>query len=218
MRPRGVLLDIDGTFLDSNDAHAAAYVEALAAEGLRVPFARIRPLIGMGSDKLLPAIGVDPASPAAQHVERAKKDLFDRRHLPTLAPCRGARDLLLVLKKRDLTLSVATSAAADELHGLLRAAHIADLVDVEATSSDASASKPDPDIVEAAIARAKLPPSALVMIGDTRYDVEAAHRAGVRIIALRAGGSSDEDLRAAEQIFDDPADLLARYDESLLGG
>ncbi len=216
MTVRGVLLDIDGTLLDSNDAHAHAYVEALAAEGIVVPFERIRPLIGMGLDKLLPAIGVDAHSRAAEHVGRSKKEIFSARYLPTLGPFHGARDLLLVLKKHGITLTVATSAGSDELSGLLRAARIDDLIDAKATSSDAGSSKPDPEIVEAAIARSGLPRDALVMLGDTPYDVEASVRAQVRIIALRAGGATDAALRGAAQIFDDPADLLAHYDESLL--
>jgi HAD superfamily hydrolase (TIGR01509 family) len=207
-------LDIDGTLLDSNDAHASAYVEALAAQNIAVPFERIRPLIGMGSEKLLPAIGVEPGSHAAEHVGRDKDDIFARRYLPSLRPFHGTRDLLLRMKKRALILTVATSAKAAELHGLLHAARIDDLIDTQSTSGDAKASKPDPDIVQVAIARSNLARDELVMLGDTPYDVIAAARAGVRVIALRTGGWSDRELQGALGVYDDPADLLARYDES----
>lgn len=208
---RGVLLDVDGTLLDSNGAHAEAYARALAEQGIEVPAARVRPLIGMGSDKLLPALGIEPSSRMGERVRARKKEIFTEEILPKLRPTRGARDLLLAMKKNGRLLSVATSAPADEIHRLLRAAHVDDLVDCGTTSSDADASKPDPDIVEAAAARTGLGRSELVMLGDTRYDVEAAHRAGVRIIAVRCGGSADSELRGADAIYDDPADVLANH-------
>ncbi len=94
MPKRGLLLDIDGTLLDSNGAHAAAYVDALAGEGIDVPVERVRILIGMGGEKLLARIGVDPRSGVAQRVVRSKREIFADRYLPALRPTRGARDLL----------------------------------------------------------------------------------------------------------------------------
>ena len=212
---RGALLDIDGTLLDSNDAHAFAFVEALASEHLEVTFERVRPLIGMGSDNLLPALGVQPDSPVAGRVDARKKVIFAEKYLPRVRPCRGARDLLQVMKSRGLSLTVATSAQAEELHDLLRAATIADLIEAQTTSSDAESSKPDPDIVRAAVARAGLPANDLVMLGDSPYDVAAARRAGVSIVALRCGGWSDGDLRGAAAVYDDPEELVAAFDDSL---
>jgi HAD superfamily hydrolase (TIGR01509 family) len=214
MGTRGALLDIDGTLLDSNDAHASAYVEALASEHLEIAFERVRPLIGMGSDNLLPALGVQPDSPVAGRVDARKKAIFAEKYLPHLRPCRGARDLLLVMKSRGLSLTVATSARAEELHDLLRVAGIADLIERQTTSSDAESSKPDPEIVQAAVVQAGLPSRDLVMLGDTPYDVAAARRAGVVIVGLRCGGWSDGDLRGAAAVYDDPADLIAAFDDS----
>jgi len=112
---------------------------------------------------------------------------------------------------------VATSAKDDELKSLLEAAEVADLMEEKATASDARKSKPDPDIVEAAIEESGIEAANLVMIGDTPYDIEAAGRAGIRAIGFRSGGWGDEALRGAVEIYDGPADLLARYDDSLLG-
>jgi len=112
---------------------------------------------------------------------------------------------------------VATSAKDEELNGLLKAAEVEDLINEKATASDAKRSKPDPDIVEAAIQESGVSSSNAVMIGDTPYDIEAAIRAGVRIIAFRSGGWDDESLKGAAQIYDGPADLLTQYDASLLG-
>lgn len=213
---RGVLLDIDGTFLDSNEAHALAFADAFGEEGLDVGFERLRPLIGMGSDKLLPAVGIEPTSRVGEHLKRRKKEIFDERYLPRLRACRGARDLLEHMRALGLKLVVATSAPGEELGKLLHAGNIEDLIEREATASDASASKPDPDIVEAAIEKSKLPRQSLVMVGDTPYDIEAATRAGVPLIALRCGGWRDDALTGAAAIYDDPAHLLAEYDGSIL--
>lgn len=215
---RGILLDVDGTLLDSNEAHAAAYAQALLEEGLEIPVAKIRPLIGMGGEKLLPALGVQLSSPTGERVSRRKKEVFDEEFLPHLRPTHGARDLLDHMKSLGLELGVATSADAGELRALLRQAGLEDRIDARSSSSDAKSSKPDPDIVEAAIARSRYDRSELVMIGDTPYDVEAAARAGVPIVAVRCGGWSDRDLAGAVAIYDDPAHLLAEYDQSIFGG
>jgi phosphoglycolate phosphatase-like HAD superfamily hydrolase len=89
-------------------------------------------------------------------------------------------------------------------------------MDGATSSDDADESKPDPDIVHAALEQAKTSADQAVMIGDTPYDLEAARRAGVRAIAFRCGGWADEDLRDAEAIYDGPADLLANLDTSVL--
>jgi phosphoglycolate phosphatase-like HAD superfamily hydrolase len=112
---------------------------------------------------------------------------------------------------------VATSAKDEELRGLLKAARVEDLMQERATASDAKRSKPDPDIVKAAIKESDVGPENLVMIGDTPYDIEAASKAQVRAIAFRSGGWTDEALKGAVEIYDGPADLLAHYDSSLIG-
>ena len=215
---RGVLLDIDGTLLDSNDAHAGSYADALAEQGLDVSLQKLKSLIGMGGEKLLPAVGVEPSSRVGETVARRKKEIFAAKYLPKLHPFPGTRDLLAHMKAQGLTLVVATSAEGDDLQHLLRAARIEDLIDSQSTSSDAKSSKPSPDIVEAAIARSGLTREQLLMLGDTPYDVEAALRAGVAVVAVRAGGWPDEELRGALKIYDGPADLLARYAESAFAG
>lgn len=214
-KTRGVILDVDGTLIDSNAAHAAAFQLAFAEQGLEIPVARIRALIGMGADNLLPALGVEPSSTTGENVARRKKEIFEERFLETLRPFHGARDLLDHMKSRGLERVVASSAKADELHALLRQAGLENAIESESSSSDVEASKPEPDIVEAAIARAHCPRTSLVMLGDTPYDVEAALRADVRIVALRCGGWADKDLAGSIAIYDDPADLLAQYPQSV---
>jgi HAD superfamily hydrolase (TIGR01509 family) len=215
---QGVIFDIDGTLVDSNDAHAKSWVDTFAGAGYDVPFDAVRPLIGMGADKLLPkTIGIKHDTDEGKRLIKRRSEIFHERYLPTLRPLSGSRDLVLRVRSSGLKPIVATSAKDEELEGLLKAAQVDDLMEERATSSDAKRSKPDPDIVHAAIEEAGISPDHLVMIGDTPYDVEAATKAQVRAIAFRSGGWSDEALKGAVEIYDGPADLLAKFESSIIG-
>ncbi len=215
---KGVIFDIDGTLVDSNDAHAQSWVDTFAEGGYNVPFEVVRPLIGMGADKLLPkTIGIRHDSEEGKKLTCRRSEIFREKYLPHLRPLPGSRALVLRVRKDGLKAIVATSANDEELQALLESAEVEDLMEEKATASDAKRSKPDPDIVEAAIEESGISPSNLVMIGDTPYDVEAATKADVRAIAFRSGGWDDASLEGAVEIYDGPADLLARYDASLLG-
>lgn len=215
---RGVLLDIDGTLLESNEAHAHAWADAFGSFGWEVPFFRLKWLIGMGGNKVLQTIvpAMTDAEGIGKVIATKRRHVFLERYAPRLQPTPGARRLVQHIQKQGLETVVATSAKQDELEALLKAANVADLLHRATTSSDVSASKPSPDIVEAALHKLGLSPDAAMMIGDTPYDVEAAQRAGVPIIALRHSGWADYELEGAVQIYDDPADLLAHYDQSPL--
>jgi HAD superfamily hydrolase (TIGR01509 family) len=215
---QGVIFDIDGTLVDSNDAHAQSWVDTFAEAGYDVPFDVVRPLIGMGGDKLLPkAAHIQQDSEEGKKLTKRRSQIFNEKYLPRLEALPGSRELVLRVRKEGLTPVVATSAKDKELKALLKAAQVDDLMEEKATSSDAKRSKPDPDIVRAAIDQSGIQRDNLVMIGDTPYDIEAASRAGVRAIGFRSGGWRDDDLRGAAEIYDGPADLLAHYDSSLLG-
>src|SRR5258708_1111111 len=110
-RLKGVLLDVDGTLVDSNDAHAEAWVRALAEAGVRAEFAKVRRLIGKGGDKLLPEVaGIDAASPRGKAIGERRGEIFQTEYLPSLRPFPGARDLLLRMKGNGLRLAVASSS------------------------------------------------------------------------------------------------------------
>ena len=214
---KGIIFDIDGTLVDSNDAHAESWVDTFAEAGYDVPFDVVRPLIGMGADKLLPkTIGVSSESDIGRKLTKRRSEIFEEKYLPTLRPLPGARDLVLRVRSDGLKPLVATSAKDKQMKSLLKAAHVEDLMEERATASDAKRSKPDPDIVHAAIEESGVPANELLMIGDTPYDIEAAQRAKVDTIAFRSGGWTDADLAGAVGIYDDPADLLAQYDSSII--
>ena len=210
-----VILDVDGTLVDSNDAHARAWVEAFAECGITVPFEEIRRAIGMGGDKLIPQVaGIPEDSSDGQAVARRRREIFGGKYLPGVRPFPRVRSLLERFRDHDLTLAVASSASEDEVEALLDIAGVSDLVAAQASSDDAENSKPDPDIVIAAVHRVHVERERIIMLGDTPYDVEAALRAGIRIVALECGGWNREDLRGASAIYASPADLLDHYDES----
>lgn len=216
---RGVILDIDGTLIDSNDAHARAWEEAGGALGYEIPFAEVRPLIGMGGDRVMKQLlGLDEDSPAGRELSERRGEIFRRRHLPGVEPLPRVRELLERLRDDGFTLVVATSASGDDLEGLLERAGVTDLLADATTSSDAEDSKPAPDIVEAAVARSNLPRDRLMMVGDTPYDVEAARRARVPFVGVRSGGWAAPDLAGAVGVYEHTGDLLEHYEAVFLEG
>jgi phosphoglycolate phosphatase-like HAD superfamily hydrolase len=214
---RGAILDVDGTLVDSNDAHARAWVEALKEGGFDVPFERVRPLIGMGGDNLLPEVtGLPEDHPRVKPIGKRRGEIFKAKYLPTLRAFPGTSELLRRMRDEGLKLAVASSAQPDELEPLLRLAGAGFLLESASSADDVESSKPDPDVVHAALGRLRLPPAEVLMIGDTPYDIEAAARAGVGAIAFRSGGWDDAGLSGALAIYDGAADLLARFAESPL--
>ncbi len=209
---KGILLDVDGTLVDSNDAHAHAWVRALAENGIPISFEKVRSLIGKGGDKLLPEVsGIEADSPRGKAISKQRAEIFQKDFLPYLRPFPGAKELL---KREGLKLGVASSAKQDELKGLLRICGADRLVEASTSSDDADNSKPDPDIIHAALERIALPAQEAILLGDTPYDVQAGKRGGVAVVALRCGGWDDRNLAGAVAIYDSPADLLARFEQS----
>lgn len=218
MTTHAVLLDVDGTLIDSNDAHAKAWVDALTERGYDVSFERIRRLIGQGGDKLLPnVISVSAESELGKSLSERRGEIFLDRYLQDVQPFPSTRALLERLRGDGFRLVVATSAQQREMEPLLDRSGVRDLLARTTSSDDAERSKPDPDIIDAALAKAGCSAEQAVMLGDTPYDVEAAMRASVAVIALRCGGWSNADLAAATAIYADCADLLAHYADSPLG-
>ena len=215
MKCSAVILDVDGTLVDSNDAHARAWVDAFTAFGVPVSYDQVRRSIGMGGDKLVPLVsGIDEASELGQQIAGRRGEIFASTYLPTIRAFPGTRELIQRFLDDGLVLAVASSAKKDELTPLLERAGVADLIRTRTSSDDAEHSKPDPDIVAAALKRTGVPAGAALMLGDTPYDVEAAKRAGIEIVGVESGGWSANALAGALAVYRDPADVLARYRES----
>jgi HAD superfamily hydrolase (TIGR01509 family) len=178
----------------------------------------VRPLIGMGGDKLVPEVapGLRDDEGDGKAIAERRGDIFKERYAATLQPAPGGRALVQQLRANNLQLIIGSSAKRDELDLLLRAAQVDDLIEQATTSSDAKESKPAPDIVGVALERLGLSAEQVLMIGDTPFDIESAGQCGVGTITLRCGGFRDDQLRDALAIYDDPADLLAHYPSSPL--
>ncbi len=215
MKCSAVILDVDGTLVDSNDAHARAWMDAFSAFGIAAPFDQVRRSIGMGGDKLMPLVsGIEEESELGGKIAQRRSEVFKARYLPHIQPLAGTRELIKRFLDEGLVLAVASSAKEDELMPLLERAGVEDLIDTLTSSDDAENSKPDPDIVTAALGRAKVSTSEAIMLGDTPYDVAAARRAGIEIVGVESGGWTSEALAGALAVYRDPADIVARYAES----
>jgi HAD superfamily hydrolase (TIGR01549 family) len=217
---RAVIFDVDGTLIDSVDAHAKAWQEALGDYGIEVPFEAVRAQIGKGGDQLMPVfVPRDELARIGDALEAHRGEIFKTRYLPTLRPFPSVRDLVQRVIASGRTVALASSAKADEVDTYKRIAGIDDLISRETSSDDVERSKPHPDIFQAALAvLGGVLPSEAVVVGDTPYDAEAAGKAGLAIVGVRCGGFPESDLRAAGcvAIYQDPADLLARFDQSPL--
>ncbi len=217
-KKRGVILDVDGTLIDSNDLHAHAWVDAFAELGHDIAYARVRPLIGKGGDKVLDELlGIAEDSEQGKALTERRSEIFDERYLHQVKAFPRTREFVQTLLDHGYKVAVASSAEREQLEDLLDRALVKDLIPKTTSSSEAERSKPDPDIVEAAQRKLGIPPEQLVMVGDTPYDVEAASRAGIDTVALRCGGWSDKELHGAIAVYEDPADLNAHFAESPLG-
>jgi phosphoglycolate phosphatase-like HAD superfamily hydrolase len=220
MKPRlqVMVFDVDGTLVDSNDAHARAWVETLRAFGIDRDIAAARRLIGMGSDKLLPALAeIEAESPLGRKILEQRRAHFRRVYLNTLRPFAATRALFTALRARGVRLVVASSSDEEDLRRLLDIAEVSDLIEQRASGDDAERSKPDPDLIQVALRPlGDLKGAEVTMVGDTPYDVEAGHKAKARAIGFRCGGWSDAELAAADEIFDGPADMLAHLDRAFV--
>jgi phosphoglycolate phosphatase-like HAD superfamily hydrolase len=216
---KAVIFDIDGTLVDSVDLHARAWQEAFAHFGKQFDFERVRYQIGKGGDQLLPVfLSESEIEKFGDELTKYRGELFKREYLPRVVAFPRVRELFERVLGDGKRVALASSAKKDELSEYKRIANIEDLVEEEASADDAEKSKPHPDIFEAALAELGVEPSDAIVVGDTRYDAEAARKAGVRTIGVLSGGFPEEDLREAGcvRIYNDAADLLANYDTSPL--
>jgi HAD superfamily hydrolase (TIGR01509 family) len=216
---KAVLFDVDGTLIDSNDLHAAAWREAFLHFGVDLPLDAVRSQIGKGGDNLIPALLPSKlVAERQEEIETFRSDLFKRDYLPRVVPFPGVRGLFERIVADGRKIVLATSANADELHFHLGVIGASDLVSATTTKDDVKHSKPDPDIFAAALGKAEVEANEAVVIGDSPFDMQAAAKIGIRTIGFRSGGFPDEAVTGggAAELYDGPADLLARYHESLI--
>ena len=218
--PRAVLFDVDGTLVDTNDLHAAAWREAFLNFGLDKPVEEIRWQVGKGGDNLIPSLFPDLNGPRREEIEEFRGDLFKRDYLPRATPFPGVRDLFERLAAGGIRIVLASSSHTEEVDYHLSLIACADLVSATTSKDDVESSKPCPDIFAAALRRvAPLGADEVAVVGDTPWDAKAAGKLGLRTVGFRSGGFPDEALTGAGacELYDGPGDLLARFDSSVFG-
>ncbi len=216
--PGIALLDVDGTLVDSVYQHALSWQRALAHHSVEVPAWRCHRHIGMGGDQIVTALAGEEVERLYGDALRALEGELFAELLEEVRPLPGAAELVRELADRGHEIVLASSAGADEAERHIDTLGIREVISAYTTSADVEATKPEPDLVKAALAKATKPTGA-VLIGDSTWDVEAAARAEVETIGLLCGGFSEAELRdaGASAVFPTPVELRERLDETPLG-
>jgi HAD superfamily hydrolase (TIGR01509 family) len=201
------ILDVDGTLVDTNYQHALAWFRAFRQHGVVLPVWRIHRHVGMGGDQLVAALVSEEFD--AEHgddVRAAEKALY-MSLIVEVQPLEGARELIQDLHKAGHAVVLASSAKADEIDHYLDLLDARGLVDGWTTSADVQSTKPEPDLVAAAIEKAG--GGEAVMVGDSTWDCESARRAGVKTLGVLMGGFSERELldAGAERVFESLVEL-----------
>jgi HAD superfamily hydrolase (TIGR01509 family) len=212
------VLDIDGTLVDTNYQHALAWYRAFRRHRIVLPVWRIHRHIGMGGDQMVEALTDQQTErELGDRIRAAEKDLYFEL-IDEVEPMDGARELIADLGRRGHTIVLASSAKEEEVERYLDLLDARDLADGWTTSADVRATKPQPDLVNAALQRVGGSAGDAVMVGDTPWDVHAARAAGVPTLGVLTGGFAIEELSesGAAEVFESVADLNASLDRTPL--
>ena len=214
--PPAAILDVDGTLVDTNYHHAIAWYRAFRQHAIVLPIWRIHRHMGMGGDQLVGSLCGQPVEDEQGDDIRAAEKVLYFQLIEEVRPLEGARELIEDLKRRDHDVILASSAKEEEVGHYLDLLDARELADDWTTSADVESTKPQPDLVHAALDKAGADEG--VMVGDTTWDCEAAKRAGVPAIAVRTGGFSEAELRDAGAlcVYTSIADLRGALDETPL--
>jgi HAD superfamily hydrolase (TIGR01509 family) len=214
---RAVLCDIDGTPVQSNWLHAAAWRDAFAVADIVVDLEDARRQIGKGGDELIPVFVPWWKRNAIEEPLRAYRQyIFRQDYLPQVKPFPKVRELLERMQESGIRVSLASSADKDQLDAYKKIANIEDLVEKSSSADDAKRSKPHPDIFEATLKKLGLSPTEVLALGDTPYDAEAAGQASILTVGVTTGGWSEKELLEAGciEVYEDVEDLLANFEQS----
>lgn len=213
MQKRALLFDIDGTLVDSNDAHVEAWRRAFAAEGYYFSRTEIHSQVGKGGDNLVPSLLPGVSAEVRDRLTAAEGEIYKREFMTQVEPFEGTGEVLKRLAKRGHTLVLASSASRAEVDFYIDLLDADGLITGATSRDDVPHSKPCPDIFTAALALSDGPAGSAVVIGDSPYDVLAARRAGIDAIAVLSGGFDREELAACRPIaiYDSVGDLERSY-------
>ncbi len=214
---KAFIFDIDGTLVDSNQLHVEAWDRAFRHFGKHFSHGELEAQIGKGSDQYIPEfLNPDEIEAFGKELDQYRSELFEREYLPRVRPFPKVRELFTRIREDEKKIALATSGKKAEAKYYMEILRIENLVDAETNADDTERSKPAPDIFHAALDKLNgISAKNAVVMGDTRFDMEAAHKADLRAVGLVCGGTSKAELTEAGAIavFYDPADVLMRYNE-----
>jgi HAD superfamily hydrolase (TIGR01549 family) len=215
---RAFIFDIDGTLVDSNELHVDSWDRAFQQFGKHFSREQLRAQIGKGSDQYLPEfLTPGEIKRFGKELDEYRSELFRKEYLPKVQPFPGVRDLFQRIHDDNKCNVLASSGKKTDTKYYIDLLKIGDLIEGYVSGDDADSSKPAPDIFTASLEKLgdDTSPDDAVTVGDTRFDVVAAKRAGLKTIAFLCGGTAESVLRRAGAIaiYRDPADFLARYDK-----
>ncbi len=213
MAERAVLLDVDGTLIDTNYHHALAWYRAFKRHGIVLPLWRIHRHVGMGGDQLVPAlVGEGTDEQRGDDIRDARGEEYQQL-IGEVSPLEGARESIQGFRKRGHPVFLASSAPQDELDHYLDLLDAREIVDGWTTDDDVESTKPEPDLVRAALDKAGTDDA--VMVGDTPWDIEAARKAGLETATVNTGGFSEQELRdaGAAVVFESLVELRRHLEE-----
>lgn len=213
MNLKAILLDIDGTLVDSNDKHTDCWVEAFARFGKQVDWQVIRGQIGKGGDLLVPdMLSAREMRKFGDELKELRGEMWKNDYMESVQPFPGIRESIRALADRGLKLAFASSSNSNEVEYYVSLLGADDLLEGSTSKKDAKLSKPSPEIFEAALEQVGGDAAATLVVGDTPYDVLAAHRAKLAVAALLCGGFPRDTLVKAEFLFDDIPQLVKELD------
>jgi len=216
--PPAAILDIDGTLVDTNYHHSIAWFRAFRQNGIILPIWKIHTHMGMGGDQLVASLTSDAVEEEKGDEIRAAEKALYMALIEEVEPMADAREFVVDLHQRGNTVVLASSAKEDEVEHYLDLLDVRDIAHAWTTSADVESTKPQPDLVNAALEKAGT--SDAVMVGDTPWDIEAARRAKVDTVAVITGGFSRAELEEAGAacVFESVAELRQRLSETPLAG
>jgi HAD superfamily hydrolase (TIGR01509 family) len=211
------LSDIDGTLVESNWLHAAAWRDAFAVADIQLDIETVRRQIGKGGDQLIPVfVPWWKRKIIEEPLETYRKYVFRHDYLPKVRPLPGVRELFLHMREAGIRIALASSSNKDDLEIYKKIAGISDLVDESTSADDADRSKPHPDIFVSTLKKLKATPTSVLALGDTPYDAEAAGNADIRTVGVTTGGWSKEELLQAGciEVYKDLPELFENFGRS----
>jgi HAD superfamily hydrolase (TIGR01549 family) len=210
---QGILFDVDGTLVDSNDAHARCWLEAFAHFGKRFEYAQVFDHIGKGGDLLVPdLLNAKEMRKFGEDVKKLRTKLYEKKYLPGIKPFPRVREMFEELRRRHVKLALASSSDPEEVDYYTQLLGVGDLLKGSTSKRDAEFSKPSPEIFLAALKQIGTDDAFTLTVGDTPYDILASHRAALPIAAVLSGGFGREQLTKAEFLFVDVGEMARNLD------